>query len=83
MQNFDFYNPTHIVFGKERVNEIDNFIPETAKVLVLYDGGSVNNVTIDDIEEVIHGLESKAMTAPSEHGDLSLDISRQILEDAM
>jgi NADP-dependent alcohol dehydrogenase len=41
MLNFDFYNPTHIVFGKDRLGEIDKLVPEEAKVLVLYGGGSV------------------------------------------
>ena len=41
MNNFDFYNPTHIVFGKDRLGELDNLIPKDAKVLILYGGGSV------------------------------------------
>lgn len=41
MYNFNFYNPTHIIFGKDRLNELDNFVPKNAKVLVLYGGGSV------------------------------------------
>jgi NADP-dependent alcohol dehydrogenase len=50
MQNFDFYNPTHIVFGKERLDELDNLVPKTAKVLVLYGGGSVKKYgTLDKV----------------------------------
>jgi len=41
MQNFDYYNPTHIVFGQDRLAELDTLIPVNAKVLVLYGGGSV------------------------------------------
>ncbi len=41
MQNFDFYNPTHIVFGKDRLNELDNLVPKEAKVLILFGAGSV------------------------------------------
>jgi len=41
MQNFDYYNPTHIVFGQNRLNELDKLIPQNAKVLVLFGGGSV------------------------------------------
>lgn len=41
MFNFDFYNPTQIVFGKDRLGELDNLVPKDAKVLVLYGGGSV------------------------------------------
>ncbi|MCO4781758.1 MAG: iron-containing alcohol dehydrogenase [Candidatus Cloacimonetes bacterium] len=41
MNNFDFYNPTHIVFGKDRLQELDKLIPSDAKVLLLFGGGSV------------------------------------------
>ncbi|MBA4406619.1 NADH-dependent alcohol dehydrogenase [bacterium] len=41
MYNFNFHNPTHIIFGKDRLNELPNFVPKDAKVLVLYGGGSV------------------------------------------
>ncbi len=41
MNNFDFYNPTHIVFGKDRLGELDKLIPKDAKVLILYGGGSI------------------------------------------
>ena len=40
MFNFDFYNPTHIVFGKERLAELDALVPKDAKVLITYGGGS-------------------------------------------
>ncbi len=41
MENFDFYNPTKIIFGKNRLGELDSLIPKDAKVLILYGGGSV------------------------------------------
>ena len=41
MNNFDFYNPTHIVFGKDRLGELDKLVPKDAKVLILYGGGSI------------------------------------------
>jgi NADP-dependent alcohol dehydrogenase len=43
MLNFDFYNPTHIVFGKDRLGELDTLIPKDANVLITYGGGSVKN----------------------------------------
>ena len=50
MQNFDYYNPTHIVFGKDRLAELNTLIPEGAKVLVLYGGGSVKRFgTLDKV----------------------------------
>jgi NADP-dependent alcohol dehydrogenase len=53
MLNFDFHNPTHIVFGKDRLNELNKLIPKSAKVMILYGRGSVkkfgtlNNVIIN------------------------------------
>ncbi len=40
MQNFDFHNPTHIVFGKDRMAELDKLVPSSAKVLILVGGSS-------------------------------------------
>jgi len=50
MNNFNFYNPVHVVFGKDRLAELDNLIPKDAKVLVLYGGGSVKKFgTLDKV----------------------------------
>ncbi len=59
MQNFDFYNPTHIVFGQNRLAELDNLIPADAKVLVLYGGGSVKRNGA--LEQVKAGLGERSM----------------------
>lgn len=57
MLNFDFYNPTKIVFGKDRLSELDNLIDKDAKVLVLYGGGSVKK--FGTLEKVIKGLGNR------------------------
>ena len=50
MLNFDLYNPTHIVFGQNRLAELNNLVPADAKVLVLYGGGSVKrNGALDQV----------------------------------
>ena len=41
MRNFDFYNPTKILFGDGKISDIQNEIPKDAKVLVIYGGGSI------------------------------------------
>lgn len=41
MLNFEFYNPTKIVFGKDQIQQLDNLVPQDAKVLITYGGGSV------------------------------------------
>jgi len=40
MFNFDFYNPTHIVFGKDRLGTLDQLVPKDAVVLITFGGGS-------------------------------------------
>ena len=50
MKNFDYYNPTHIVFGQDRLAKLDTLIPQGAKVMVLYGGGSVKrNGALDKV----------------------------------
>lgn len=31
MFNFDFYNPTRILFGKDRLEGIDKYVPSDAR----------------------------------------------------
>ncbi|MEI7884490.1 MAG: iron-containing alcohol dehydrogenase [Clostridia bacterium] len=54
MFNFDYYNPTKIIFGKERLAELRNLIPLNAKVMLLYGGGSVEKFgTLTKIRKVL------------------------------
>lgn len=41
MNNFEFKNPTKIIFGKNTIEKVQNEIPKDAKVLMLYGGGSI------------------------------------------
>lgn len=41
MQNFEFKNPTKIIFGKGEISKLSDEIPENAKILMLYGGGSI------------------------------------------
>lgn len=54
MFNFNFYNPVYIVFGKDRLEELDNLVPKEARVLVLYGGGSVKK--FGTLEKVVGNL---------------------------
>ncbi|ABO21943.1 iron-containing alcohol dehydrogenase [Shewanella loihica] len=50
MLNFDYRNPTQIVFGKDRLAELDKLIPAGARVMVTYGGGSVKRFgTLDKV----------------------------------
>ncbi|RMA64327.1 iron-containing alcohol dehydrogenase [Ulvibacter antarcticus] len=48
MNNFEFKNPTKIIFGKDTIKNLENEIPKDAKVLLLYGGGSIKKNGIYD-----------------------------------
>ncbi|MFZ6644385.1 iron-containing alcohol dehydrogenase [Undibacterium sp. TJN25] len=60
MLNFDFYNPTQILFGKGRIADLDKVVPPNAKVLVLYGGGSIKQNGVFD--QVMAALGSRSVT---------------------
>lgn len=52
MYNFDFYNPTRIFFGKNRLDMLDKHIPSDARVLITFGGGSAQRSgLIDKVKE--------------------------------
>ena len=57
MFNFDFYNPTKIIFGRDRLNELDNLIDKSAKVMILYGGGSVKR--FGTLDKVLNALKPR------------------------
>ena len=58
MLDFTFHNPTKIVFGKDKIKELDNLIPKDARVLILYGGGSIKKFkTLDKVKEALAGRE--------------------------
>ena len=56
MLDFDFYNPTHIVFGQDRLAELDVLVPEDAKVMITYGGESAKKYgTIGKVRDALQG----------------------------
>ena len=55
MLNFEFKNPTKIIFGKDQIARIAKEIPENAKVLMLFGGGSIKQNGI--YEQVMAALK--------------------------
>ncbi|MDP9107936.1 MAG: iron-containing alcohol dehydrogenase, partial [Pseudomonadota bacterium] len=56
MQNFDFHNPTHILFGKGRIADLGKVVPADARVLILYGGGSIKqNGVLDQVHAALAG----------------------------
>ncbi|WP_297632732.1 iron-containing alcohol dehydrogenase [uncultured Clostridium sp.] len=59
MNDFNFYNPTQIVFGKDRLGDLDTLIPQNARVLVTYGGGSVKK--FGTLDKVLSGLKDRTV----------------------
>jgi len=58
MNNFDFQNPTKILFGKGQIAKISNEIPEDAKVLLLFGGGSIKkNGIYEQVSKALSNFE--------------------------
>ncbi|MCM3412918.1 iron-containing alcohol dehydrogenase [Metabacillus litoralis] len=56
MDNFTYYNPTKLIFGKGQVEQLENEVPKYGKkVLVVYGGGSIKRNGLYD--KVIQILE--------------------------
>ena len=54
MFNFDFYNPTRIFFGKDRLEVIDTNVPANARVLITFGGGSAKKSgLIDKVKTIL------------------------------
>jgi len=59
MLNFNYYNPTRIVFGKGTIAELKNLVPAAARVLVTYGGGSIRRNGVYD--QVMAALGDRAV----------------------
>jgi NADP-dependent alcohol dehydrogenase len=55
MLNFELYNPTNYVFGKDQTQKLAKLVPAGAKILLAYGGGSIFKNGVH--EQVIKNLE--------------------------
>ncbi|MEH2136842.1 iron-containing alcohol dehydrogenase [Nostoc sp.] len=56
MENFVFYNPVKILFGKGQIANIAAEIPANAKILITYGGGSIKtNGVYDQVKSALSG----------------------------
>lgn len=54
MLNFNFYNPTRIIFGVDTIAKINEYVPTEAKVLMLFGGESARkNGTLAEVREAL------------------------------
>ena len=56
MENFNYYNPVKILFGKGKIAEVSNQIPKDARILITYGKGSIKKNGIYD--QVIASLKN-------------------------
>ena len=78
MNNFEFKNPTKIIFGKDTITKLESEIPHDAKVLLLYGGGSIKKNGI--YEQVKTAL---AKVEVFEFGGIPANPEYAILMDAL
>ena len=55
MLNFELYNPTNLIFGKGQIEKLAALVPQGAKILLAYGGGSIFKNGIH--EQVINNLK--------------------------
>ncbi|MDA3863946.1 MAG: iron-containing alcohol dehydrogenase [Deltaproteobacteria bacterium] len=54
MHNFEFYNPVRIIFGKNSIKKIPNFIDKNFKILLTYGGGSIKeNFIYEEVKNTL------------------------------
>lgn len=59
MQNFTFHNPTRIAFGEGQISELASLVPEDARILFTYGGGSIKKNGVYD--QVIAALKDRPL----------------------
>ena len=58
MLNFELYNPTNLIFGQNQIEKLASQIPQNAKILLAYGGGSIfKNGIYDQVISQLKGFE--------------------------
>ncbi|MUG32363.1 MULTISPECIES: iron-containing alcohol dehydrogenase [Psychrobacter] len=59
MNNFQYFNPVRIVFGDGQIKELSNLVPNNARVLITYGGGSAQRTgTLDEVKDALNTADS-------------------------
>ena len=78
MNNFEYINPTKILFGKNQIENLGKEISSKAKILLLYGGGSIKKNGI--YEQVLKALEGFEVV---EFGGIPANPEYAVLMDAL
>ena len=58
MKNFEYHNPTRLVFGKGQIAKLAGLVPAGAKIMVTFGGGSVRrNGVYDQVAQALEGRD--------------------------
>ncbi len=78
MLNFEFKNPTKIIFGKGQIVKLPKEIPAKSKILLLYGGGSIfKNGIYDQVKAALKDFEV------IEFGGIPANPEYEVLVDAL
>lgn len=83
MLNFDFYNPTHIVFGKDRMADLATLVPVQAKVLILVGGASAEKTgTLAEVRQALGARQHSTFAGiePNPSFDTAMKAVAQVRE---
>lgn len=84
MNNFEFYNPTKVVFGEGQIAQISKLVDKSQKVMMIYGGGSIKkNGIYDQVTEALKEhqvIERSGVPANPEYAVL-MDILKTIREE--
>lgn len=58
MLNFELYNPTNYIFGKNQIEKLSKLVPAKSKILLAYGGGSIfKNGIYEQVKTALEGFE--------------------------
>jgi NADP-dependent alcohol dehydrogenase len=86
MLNFDFRNPTRIVFGQGTLSRLNDLVPSSARVLVLYGGASARKTgTLDEVKAALGKREVQAFGGiePNPSYETLIEAVQQIRREKM
>lgn len=83
MLNFDFYNPTQIVFGKDRIADLAKLVPAEARVLILVGGASAEKTgTLAEVRQALGTRQHETFSGiePNPGFDTSMQAVQKVRE---
>ncbi len=64
MFNFTFHRPTRLLFGEGQIANIAHEIPEDARLMITYGGGSIKkNGVLDQVHQALAAVFSSSLAA--------------------